>query len=325
MGRAVGFQGALARCRVEAMARVGTASNRKRLSMSLRLEKVAKKFALCCCLLGVAPATANADLIAGFNFNTANSFTSASVISGSITSDDTFNVPTTELNDGGINGEPALTLGRLLGYTGSGASAKRRVTLGDVNNSNTIRTIVELGLPTGMGVPNLAGNDLVVFEQGSANAPEAFAISVRVAGSLTFSDYRYEIWDASQVGTSSATIFGTAFDLSSFGLAAGASIDAIRIMNLRLDIPNGVIDYTPLGGEGTVVTGAIPPVGYALPTGYGPLKNLVFNPGDYDPDIGYVGVLQNLAAVPEASSFAFFGLVGVVAYTANRFRKARTT
>jgi hypothetical protein len=30
-------------------------------------------------------------------------------------------------------------------------------------------------------------------------------------------------------------------------------------------------------------------------------------------------------AVPEVSSFAFFGLVGVVAYTANRFRKARTT
>jgi hypothetical protein len=217
-----------------------------------------------------------------------------------------------------------LSFGRLT----AGGSGLRRASLGDAaSNSNSIRNAVTLTFPTGLFLPNGTGDDLVVYEQGDPNQSEAYAIAVRKNGDSTFSNFRYEIWDSQQtsVGVSpAATQIATGFDLTDFGLAAGEQIDAIIIENLRQFNAgvNSVVDYTPNGGSGFVVTvngGGAAPSGYALPVGYGATKDGLFPLSEYDPDISYVGVLQPLAvAVPEAGSCLLVGAALAVAAASSR-------
>ena len=154
---------------------------------------------------------------------------------------------------------------------------------------------VELGTPVvrkiflvdweGMRLPNLPGEDLVVYEVGSVGAPEAFMVAVRKKGETTFRPWRYEFADTY---TTRYLVFATAFNLDDFGIAEGESIDAILIANLidadRVDHPSGQGNVILGGGSGYV------PV-------QGPLSDTPTQPyqaARFDADIVYVGVLHSI-------------------------------
>ncbi|WP_146444701.1 hypothetical protein [Botrimarina colliarenosi] len=224
--------------------------------------------------------------VAGYTTDTDNAFTSAT---GSFVGTNSASFPSGTFT---TPAEQAVTFGRLV----AGGSGARRATVGSFDN----RDVITLTFGAGLQLKNEAGNDIVVYEQGDANQPEAYAVAVRQTGSATFTDFRYEIWDA-QEGFQLAT----AFDLTSFGLSSGQGIDAIMIANLVQTV--GVTDYTFGGGEGFVesVPANTQTAGYQLPIGYGASKDGLFPLGEYDPDISYVGVFHQLSAIPEPSAVLF--------------------
>ncbi len=137
----------------------------------------------------------------------------------------------------------------------------------------------------GMRLPNRPGEDFVVYEVGSALAPEAFMVAVRKKGETQFSSWRYEFANSF---SPSYLVFATAFNLDDFGLADGESIDAILVANLisvdRVDSSSGQGNVILGGGSGFV------PV-------QGPLADAPNQPyptGRFDADIVYIGVLHNI-------------------------------
>lgn len=148
---------------------------------------------------------------------------------------------------------------------------------------------------------NQSGNDLVIYENGHANEPEAFALAIRKVGETSFSEYLYQFTDHF---SEAYDVFATVFDLSLFGLAEGEMIDAIRIRNLS---PNDLVSDEKgqgfLGGTYTPTTRS---------------GGATFDPnGKLDADITYVVGLHNLLApptppaskVPEPSTL--LGLLGL--------------
>jgi len=171
------------------------------------------------------------------------------------------------------------TIGWLI--TGSNPTGNPRyVQLGDSITRKIILVDWE-----GMRLPNLPGEDLVVYEVGSIYAPEGFMVAVRKKGSTTFSPWRYEFADTY---TMSYLVFATAFNLDDFGIAEGESIDAILIANLievdRVNNPSGQGNVILGGGSGFVPL-------------QGPLSdtpNQPYQTTRYDADIVYVGVLHDI-------------------------------
>ncbi|GIV15443.1 MAG: hypothetical protein KatS3mg022_0878 [Armatimonadota bacterium] len=179
-------------------------------------------------------------------------------------------------------------------------SFDRSKTIGWImNGSPTGRArFVELGNPTdptvrkiflvdweGKRLPNLPGEDFVVYEVGSLGAPEGFMVAVRKKGSTEFSLWRYEFANSFTTGYN---VFATAYDLSDFGLQDGETIDAIMIGNLidadRVDSPSG---------QGNVILGG--------GSGYVPLQgpqsatpNQPYPSTRFDADIVYVAALHNI-------------------------------
>jgi len=255
------------------------------------------------CLSGV-PASAVLVTMAGFTTDTADA---PSAATGSYVQTNSASFPPGKFTTAA---EQSVTFGRLI----EGGSGARRATVGAYND----RDVVTLTYGSNLQLPNAPGNDFVVYEQGDANQPEAYAVAVRPTGSLTFTDFRYEIWDA-QEGLQVAT----AFDLTSFGLALGQGIDAIMIMNLVQTI--AATDYTPGGVDGFVETVAanLQTPGNALPIGFGAGKNGLFPLGEHDPDFSYVGSLHALAAIPEPTAALFGALLttGLGATIARRRRE----
>jgi hypothetical protein len=222
---------------------------------------------------------------------------------GTITAWPALNAPTTD---------SALSTGRLLGGTGT---SNRRVTFDGIGS---VREGAEFRFANNMFLPNGAGDDLVIFEDGDPGQPEPFAVAVRIAGSSTFSAYRYEIYDNQSTSYGARRALATGFDLSDFGLVNGAWIDAIRVVNLaetdRLNTP------TSGGfGVGVVTFNATAPTSglRADPRGPG-LDTAVFTSGfpssEFDPDIVFVGGLQTLAPIPEPHEYLMLvlglGLIG---------------
>jgi|GEM_PF-1245267 hypothetical protein len=137
----------------------------------------------------------------------------------------------------------------------------------------------------GMRLPNRPGEDFVVYEVGSAGAPEAFMVAVRKKGETTFSRWRYEF---ANTYTANYLVFATAFNLDDFGIGEDESIDAILIANLidadRVDDASGQGNVILGGGSGYV------PV-------QGPLSDTPTQPYQstrFDADIVYVGVLHDI-------------------------------
>ncbi|MEC4895963.1 MAG: hypothetical protein SAL07_23385 [Oscillatoria sp. PMC 1051.18] len=175
------------------------------------------------------------------------------------------------------------TVGTTLGFPN-----KSTVNLGD----NTNRGIIELSWG-GSLVENLAGNDFVIYENGAANAPEAFAVAVKQKGG-SFTNFLYQFSDNFENQT-----FATAFDLDSFGIATGESIIAIRIANLISS------DTVGAGGQGFLGGGVTPNTG---PLG----GNITYPSGRFDPDITYAVALNNV--VPTAIPFEFSPSLGLIIF-----------
>jgi PEP-CTERM motif len=193
----------------------------------------------------------------------------------------------------------------------AGAMGLSRNTLVELGNA-TGRSIVQLDWG-GALLTNRSGNDLVVYESGNANAPEAFAVAVRRQGQTDFTNFLYRF---STSYTPESELFATAFDLSDFGLGEGDAIDAIRIANL--------IGTDGVSGDGQGFLG-----GESAPT-TGTQGGGEYSSGRFDPDIAYVVGLHDVVApssrtsersVPEPSSM--LGLLAVGAFGVNSVLKRK--
>lgn len=184
-------------------------------------------------------------------------------------------------NDFDINNTVGIQLiGSEPGQNNGGTS----VPLGD----NFFRGALELNWGGSPGVTNNLGDDFVVYENGGPNAPEAYMIAVRETGSSTFTGFRYEFADdvvrvLPSAGTDIAQVLSTGFDLSDFGLADGATIDAIIASSM---LPADRVD-DEVGQGNVIVDGGS---GFAPLTG--PQGNGgTYNSGGFDPDLTYIGVI----------------------------------
>ncbi len=211
--------------------------------------------------------------VAGWTWDPSNAVTNGSIISGE-SAISTF--PSGFLES---EGEPLATqtVGNLLLN-----QSNHSLSLG---NSST-RSQIELTWD-GLGLLNGVGNDFVVYENGDINEPEGYAVAVRLAGSDTFTPFRYEFYDTFEsqlTGNPQAGVLATAFDLSDFGLANGQFIDAIQIINLQ---PDDLVDGN---GQGFLGTSGVSPLD--------PTTGQPFALDRLDPDITFVAGLRDIQVTP---------------------------
>lgn len=158
----------------------------------------------------------------------------------------------------------------------------------------------------GRRLPNLQGDDFVLFEEGSPGGPEAYAVAVRPLGG-TFSNFRYEFRDGDDARGPIQVGFVTGFDLSDFGLAPGALVDAVAIRNLTsgdlVDQSNGQ------GFLGGTFVPLVDPGGAAYET------------SKFDPDFSFAGGLHPLSPVPAPSVLVGLLSMGFLAVLC-RFRRS---
>ena len=188
--------------------------------------------------------------------------------------------PTTGFN-------PALALGALI----DASNGPRALNLPNGDNGATQRSGVELCWSGGRGLTNATGDDLVVYESGSALTPEAFMIQVHNATTNTWSSWYYEPADsfAPYGGTGTAGAFATAYDLSALGVGATDTIDRVRIVNMtdedRMVSSNGVGQVIPEDNGATSTFLPAP----------GPLASFAnYGSATLDPDPLYVGAINAL-------------------------------
>ncbi len=211
--------------------------------------------------------------VAGWTWNPGDAVTDGSIISGESTIS-TFASGFLESENQPLAKQ---TVGSLL-FNQSNDS----LTLGN----NISRSQIELTWG-GQGLINSPGNDFVVYENGDLNQPEGYAVAVRIAGSDTFTPFRYEFYDTFEgqlTGNPQAGVLATAFDLSDFGLANGQFIDAIQIINLQPD------DLVNGNGQGFLGTSGTTPLN--------PSTGQPFALDKLDPDITFVAGLHTLQTLP---------------------------
>jgi hypothetical protein len=168
---------------------------------------------------------------------------------------------------------------------------------------------------------NGTGTDIVVWESGNANQPDAIMARARNAVTQQFTDWYFFTAASSPTVTGGTVLFAYAYDLSNFGLLNGAQVDLIEMANMvstdRIDAPgtntaNGWVAQgrvRPEAGGAFSATNPGPDPGNISPP-YG----VPFGGGTYDPDPLYVSVLsglQNLtvAPVPELASALVWSLI----------------
>ena len=210
--------------------------------------------------------------VAGWTWNPNNAVTTGSIISGA-SAISTFASGFLESEGEQLANQ---TVGSLLLNESNGSL---------ILGNSTSRAQIELTWD-GQGLLNGVGNDFVVYENGDINQPEGYAVAVRIAGSDTFTPFRYEFFDTFEgqlIENSQAGVLATAFDLSDFGLANGQVIDAIRIINLQPD------DLVNGQGQGFLGTSGVSPLD--------PSTGQPFALGRLDPDITFVAGLRDLQPV----------------------------
>lgn len=171
-----------------------------------------------------------------------------------------------------------------------GGSSGQSIALGNFFK----RSAIALTWQAGLGPVNQTGDDVVVYENGFFEGPEAYAVAVRSVATGQFSPFRYEFFDtyddaAVNGPADGAGVFATAFDLSDFGLAPGEAIDAIQIVNL-------VITDRVDGADGQGIVSLVPLRGFkprVSPTG------TPFDLTKFDPDITLVAGLNSAAPAPQ--------------------------
>jgi len=199
----------------------------------------------------------------------------------------------------------AYSFGRLLESSSGSTVSGINLPLGDAGTS--FRSGVELTWNNGLNLTNIAGNDFVIYESGSANAPEAYMVQVHDTDANTWSRWVYV--PASQVaayGVAGEFLFATVFELDDFGLTANARIDSFRVANLIAAdrIENGTRFVIP-GDNGATSTTLPDP---------GPLASFPsYGASTFDPDPVYLGVLHQLVPTqPAYDSVSALGATVVV-------------
>ncbi len=214
-------------------------------------------------------------LIAGFRFNQADTVSAAVVVEGDLevsrAAADRFAKTLAEF-------ESPRSVGNLLGYgTDDRAYFVPFPELnGQAPEPNIERVSVELSWSNGFAAVNGPGDDVVIFESGSAGAPEPFGISVRAISQSTMSRWRYEFPDDFDT---TEEVFATAIDFSDFGVPEGDIVDTLRVSNVfnsdanafgtgpdRVDDPVGegfIVRFGDPGYDSSFTLGTAPNAGEA--------------------------------------------------------------
>lgn len=196
------------------------------------------------------------------------------------------------ITDPNVNLVNGQTIGSVLGLS---SGFNTFVKLGDEND----RAVIELSW-AGKYLKNHDGDDFVLYENGFAGEPEAFAVAVRKLGETSFSNYLYKFTKEFVYTTLAQPdiggAFATVFDLSDFNLGQNEAIDAIRITNL---LPEDRV--TGNDGQGFLEGSVIPK---------NALEGTTFDLDKFDPDITYGVALNQPTPVPEPSAILGFLLLG---------------
>ncbi|MDX1948441.1 MAG: LamG-like jellyroll fold domain-containing protein [Pirellulaceae bacterium] len=186
-----------------------------------------------------------------------------------------------------------LSIGGLSAQT-NGATVARLLNMPSGNVGTTNRSVFQLTWTGNRTLANETGDDFVIFESGTVNAPEAYMVQVHRTDSQTNNGWSEWVYLPAEAFNSAQSTFATSFDLSDFGVPDGQTIDAIRIANLiaadRMSTnpatPNVVIPEDN-GATSTILPN---PGGLASFTSYGNAT--------LDPDPIYLGVLHSLVLPP---------------------------
>ena len=251
----------------------GTPTTSDAGDLSIKLQATDTSGASVSDTFNLAVASSNLYTVGGFTWNSNNLVTGGSLIYGT-TGTDVITFGSGLFQD---SGQPLAsnTVGNLL----SGLP-NDTVNLG--NNTAPAAMVLDWG---GQPLTNLAGNDFVIYENGFQGEPEAFAVGVVTAGTLT--GFRYEYYDSFDDASVSnpadgVGVFATAFDLSDFGIAEGQSIDKILIANL---LPSDRI--SGIDGQGFVGS-------QYTNTPLNPITGQPFAADKFDPDITLVAALHDV-------------------------------
>lgn len=114
--------------------------------------------------------------VGGFTWNQANSVSTAEIVQGSI-EEAAFITP---FGQGLTEFDPSQSVGQLLGYNPNPAyssSVPFPESNGNLIVPNQDRATIKLTWDNRL-LPNLAGDDFVIYESGNSDAPEGFSVSV---------------------------------------------------------------------------------------------------------------------------------------------------
>jgi hypothetical protein len=190
-----------------------------------------------------------------------------------------------------------LALGHILDASGG----PKAINLPNGDDGTDARSGVELGWSSGRALPNLTGNDLVIYESASnSTSPEAFMIQVRSNSTSTWTDWYYAPATSFSLYTGEPTegAFATVYDLSDLGIADGDFIDMIRLVNMT--------------DEDRMVSAT--GIGFVIPEDDGDTSSFLPEPGalagfanygasTLDPDPLYVGALQTVSTPPQTTTY----------------------
>ncbi len=261
--------------------------------------------------LGVAEVMADSFTIAGVTFDTVNSAQTAHIVEGSASTQDysskifarveqSRDVLVGDATNPFVTFDRGKSVGRLLGRSAKHTDDRARYvsmpekgTFGPQPNKDRLTIELTWGKH---GIKNEQGPDFVVYEVGSY---EAFAVAVRKVGSTEWSHYRYQFAFQSDPahGVNSVT-----FDLTSFGVAPGEVVDAIRIRNVfNSESAQGADKVDQPIGEGRVLY----PGDIEYITGHKLLSSVrgdEFRTDSLDADIIYVASLHKVVPTGKAEA-----------------------
>lgn len=267
----------------------------KQLALASSLAAIALAF-------GVASAAAQPFSFAGVTFDQAGAFTKAEALGDGVKLGNlTLSSGVPERLTSRVRfpaGEAAgFNAGRSVGTLARGRSdGPRALVIPRGADGHSVRHGLRLSFTERVGIVNLSGPDLVVYESGSrANGPDAFALRARNAVTGEWSSWYYEASSNFQFYTGHATAgaFSTQIDLAKLGFETGDLADAIEIVNLLAS------DRVKAEGErGTGVLlldgeGAMPDPNAKAITDF-------IDRNKFDPDILYAAALRPLVALPAA-------------------------
>jgi VCBS repeat-containing protein len=197
----------------------------------------------------------------------------------------------------------ARSIGRF--FEGSSGNTVKALNLPAGNVGTTARSGFALTWTNGLVLTNVAGAEFVIYESGSLDLPEAGMVQVHDADNNVWTRWVYQRATTNAPVSGGGVFFGTPYDLSDFGLPAGARVDGFRVVNMidadRMDNASGIGFVQP--GEGSPASAFRPDPGpQAGFTQYGA--------STLDPDPAYLGILQVL--VPTTNAFDSISTMGAV-------------